>query len=84
MCLLGIFEIFGMVVKKLTAHDKYSFCNRENLLQPNQRHLSQKQKFSSRFFASHQQVKSNFERFEKKDDHDRLYISEMKNCERCG
>ena len=42
MCLVVIFEILGLFVKKLNVDDKYSLCNRDNFLQPIQMRLSKK------------------------------------------
>ena len=41
--LLGISQILGLLVNTLTSDDKYSPCNRDNLWQPIQIHLSNKQ-----------------------------------------
>ena len=48
---LVICEILGLLVNTLTAEDKYSACNGENLPQPIQMQLSKKQKTFSQFFA---------------------------------
>ena len=39
MSLLVIFKILGVFVNRLTADDKYSVLNIENLIQPIQIHL---------------------------------------------
>ena len=52
----------------MTADDKYSFLNRDNLTQQIRTQLSQKQKAFSRFFVSFSKSTLNFEIFPKKDD----------------
>ena len=52
----------------LTADDKYSLLNRENLTQPIGRELSQKQKAFSQCFLSFSKSRLNLEHFHKKDD----------------
>ena len=82
--LLVIYEILEMFVDTLTAGDKYSFRNSENLLQPNQMQLCKKQKILSQFFAAFLKFTSNSEHFEKEGDRHSLCISEIRNCERHG
>ena len=43
-------KIFGLFLNTLTADDKFSLLNRDNLLQHFQMQLSQKQKIFSEFF----------------------------------
>ena len=50
MSLLVICEILGHFVNSLTAGDKYTLRNNENLLQPIQMILSRKEKTFSEFF----------------------------------
>ena len=57
-----------MFVNTLTADDKYSPLNRDNLTQPIRTKLSQKQKAFSEFFGAFSKSTLNFEHFEKKDD----------------
>ena len=57
-----------MFVNTLTADDKYSPLNRDNLTQPIQTQLSQKQQAFSEFFLAFSKSTLNFEHFEKKDD----------------
>ena len=57
-----------MFVNTLTADDKYSLLNRDNLTQQNRTQLSQKQKAFSQFFLAFSKYTLNFEHFEKKDD----------------
>ena len=57
-----------MFVNTLTADDKYSLLNRDNLTQQNRTQLSQKQKTFSQFFLAFSKYTLNFEDFEKRDD----------------
>ena len=57
-----------MFVNTLTADDKYSVLNRDNLTQQNRTQLSQKQKAFSQFFLAFPKYTLNFEDFEKRDD----------------
>ena len=57
-----------MFVNTLTADDKYSVLNRDNLTQQNRTQLSQKQKAFSQFFLAFSKYTLNFEDFEKRDD----------------
>ena len=57
-----------MFVNTLTADDKYSLLNRENLTQQNRTQLSQKQKAFAQFFLAFSKYTLNFEDFEKRDD----------------
>ena len=52
----------------MTADDKYSLLNRDNLRQPIPTQLSQKQKASSQFFLAFSKYTLKFEHFQKKDD----------------
>ena len=66
MCLLIIYELLGLIVKRLTTNDEYSLCNSENLSQLIQMQLSKKQNTFSRFVASFLKSTSNFTYFGKK------------------
>ena len=57
-----------MFVNTLSADDKYSFLNRDNLTQPIQMQLSRKEKTFSEFFCAFLKSSLNFEHFQKKDD----------------
>ena len=48
--LLVIHKILRLFVNTLTVHDKHYFLNRDNLMQPIQMQLSQKQKIFLNFF----------------------------------
>ena len=57
-----------MFVNTLTADDKYSLLNRDNLTEQNRTQLSQKQKAFSQFFLAFSKYTLNFKDFEKRDD----------------
>ena len=57
-----------MFVNTLTADDKYSPLNRDNLTQPIRTQLSQKEQAFSEFFLAFSKSTLHFEHFEKKDD----------------
>ena len=52
----------------MTADDKYSLLNRDNLKQPIPTQLSQKQKAFGHFFVPFLKCTLNFEHFQKKND----------------
>ena len=58
----------------MTADDKYSLLNRDNLTQPIPTQLSQKQKAFFEFFLPFSKSTLNFEHFQKKDDPLSLFI----------
>ena len=57
-----------MFVNTLTADDKYSPLNRDNLTQPIRTKLSQKQEAFPEFFLAFSKSSLSFEYFQKKDD----------------
>ena len=57
-----------MFVNTLTADDKYSPLNRDNLTQDIRTKLSQKQEAFHEFFLEFSKSTLNFEHFQKKDD----------------
>ena len=57
-----------MFVNTLTADDKYSLLNRDNLRKPIRTTLSKKQKAFSELFLAFSKSTLNFEHFQKKDD----------------
>ena len=59
----------------MSAVDKCSLPNRDNLMQPIHLQLSQKPKSFSEFFSAFSKSKVNFEHFRKKDDAHSLLIS---------
>ena len=64
-------KILRMFVNILTSDDKCFLLNRDNLRQPIQMQLSQKQKIFSQFVAAILKSRLNFEHFLKKDDRHR-------------
>ena len=60
--------ILRLFFNTLSADDKYSLLNIDNLTQPIQILLSQKQKTFSQFFSAFLKSALNFEHFQKKDD----------------
>ena len=68
----------------MTAVDKCSLPNRDNLMQPIHMQLSQQLKIFSRFFSAYFKSKLNFEYFQKKDDAHHLLISKATACEKHG
>ena len=57
-----------LFVNTLSADDKYSFLNRDNLAQPIRTQLSQKQKPFDKFFLQLPKCALNLKHFQKKDD----------------
>ena len=57
-----------MVVHTLTADDKYSLLNKDNLTQLILTQLSQKRKAFAQLFIAFSKCALNFEHFQKKDD----------------
>ena len=78
------YEILRLFVNGLTADDKYSCSNMQNLPQQFQTLLSQKQKTFSRFFIAFLKCAWNLEHFQKKDEYPRLIISEIIDAETRG
>ena len=64
--MLVLCKILRLFVNTLTDEDKYSLLYRDNLTQPIQILLSQKQKTFSKFFSAFSKSKLNFEHFQKK------------------
>ena len=63
---LVIFKILGLFVNTLNADNKDSLLNRDNLTQPIQMKLFEKQKFFLLFFSSLLEFRLRLEHFEKK------------------
>ena len=78
------YEILRLFVNALTADDKYSGSNMQNLLQQFQTPLSQKQKIFSGFFIAFLKCACNLEHFQKKDEYPSLIISEIIEAEKRG
>ena len=77
-------EILRLFVNALTADDKYSDSNMQNLRQQFQTRLSQKQKAFSAFFIKFLKCALNLEHFQKKDEYPSLIISEIIDTEKRG
>ena len=73
-----------MFVHTLTADDKYSLLNRDNLTQPIRTKLSRKHKSFSEYFFAFSKSTLNFEHFQKKDDPHSCFISEITHSEKRG
>ena len=78
------YEILRLFVNALTADDKYSGSNMQNLLPQFQTALSQKQKTFSGFFIAFPKCAWNLEHFQKKDEYPSLIISEIIDAEKRG
>ena len=79
-----ICKILGLFVNLLTADNKYSVLNRENLLQEFQMQLSQKPKIFSEVFFEFFEFRFNFAHFEKKDDPQSWCIFKLTECQKRG
>ena len=75
--MLVIFKFLRLLVKTLTDDEKYSLLQRENLTQPIQILLSQKQKTFSQFFSKFSKSTLNFEHFQRKDHPHSRIISQI-------
>ena len=64
--MLVLCKILGLFVNTLSEDDKYCLLYRDNLTQPIQILLSQKQKTFSEFFSPFLKSTLNFEHFQKK------------------
>ena len=73
--MLVLCKMLKLFVNTLIADDKYSLLNRDNLTQPVQILLSQKEKSASHFFFAFLKSTLNFEHFQKKDDPHRKCVS---------
>ena len=82
MSLSVLYEILRLFVNALTADDKYSGSNMQNLLRQFHTPISQKQKTFSGFFIAFLECAWNLEHFQKKDEYRNLIISEIINAER--
>ena len=75
--MLVLCKILSLFVNTLTDDDKYSLLYRDNLMQPIQILLSQKQKTFSQFFSAFLKSTLNFEHSRKKDDPHSRCISQI-------
>ena len=82
--LLGICKILRLFVNTMSAVDKCSLPNTDNLMQPIHIQLSQKLKTFSQFFPGFSKSRLNFEHFQKKDEAHSLFICEATACEKRG
>ena len=71
------YEILRLFVNVLTADNKYSGSNMQNLQQHFQTQLSKKKKTFSWFFIAFLKWTWNLKLFEKKDEYPSLIISEV-------
>ena len=78
------YEILRLFVNALTADDKYSDSNMQNLRPQFQTPLSPKQQTFSEFFIAFLKCAWNLENFQKKDEYPNLIISEIIDAERRG
>ena len=72
-----LWKILRLFENTLTDNDKYSFLYRENLTQPIEILLSQKQNTFFDFFSAFLKSKLNFARFQKKDEPHTRCISQI-------
>ena len=75
--MLVLCKFLRLLVKTLTDDEKYSLLYRENLTQPIQILLSQKQTTFSQFFSAFLKSTLNFAHFQKKDDSHSRCISQI-------
>ena len=73
-----------MFVNTLTAHDKHYLLDRDNLTQPIQMQLSQKQKTFSEFFFAFLKSILNFKHLPKRHDTHSCCISRNHGSEKHG
>ena len=75
--MLVLWKFLRLLVKTLTDDEKYSLLYRENLTQPIQILLSQKEKTFSEFFSAFSKSTLNFEHFQKRDHPHSRIISQI-------
>ena len=73
-----------LFVNTMSAVDKCSLPNRDNLMKPIHMQLSQKLKNFSLFLSALSKSRLNFAYFQKKDDAHSLLIAEATACEKRG
>ena len=73
-----------LFVNTLTADDKYSLPNRDNLRQPIRMQLSQKQKSFYQLFLKFSKYALNLKYFQKKEDPQSLFLSEVTHSGKRG
>ena len=79
-----IYKVLIIFVNKLTADEKYSLLNTDNLTQPIQMQLSQKQKIYSEFVSAFLKSILKFEHFQKKHDPHSSCVSDITDSEKRG
>ena len=77
-----ISKILGLFVNTLTADEKYSHFNRENLLQHLEMQLSQKEKIFLDFLFAFSKLRFHFEHFQRKHDPHSSSFFELKDSEK--
>ena len=82
--LLVIWKSLRLFVNTMSAVDKCSLPNRDNLMQPIHMQLSEKLKIFSGFFNVFSKSRLSFEYFQKKEDVHTLFISEATAREKRG
>ena len=82
--LLVICKSLRLFVNTMSAVDKCSLRNTDNLMQPIHIQLSQKLKTFSQLFPAFPKSRLIFEHFQKKDEAHSLFISEATACEKRG
>ena len=75
--MLVLCKFLRLLVKALTDDEKYSLLYRENLTQPIEILLSQKQKAFSEFFSAFLKYTLNFQHFQKEDHPHSRCISQI-------
>ena len=78
------FKIVGFFVNTLTADDKYSSRNIQNLTQELQTAIYQKQKTSYRIFITYLKSRRSSDVFAQKDESPSFSIYEIIDAEKCG
>ena len=82
--LLVICNILRLFSNTSSADGRYSLLNTDDLTQPIQMRVSQRQRTFSRFFSAFLKSSLNFEHFEKKDDPHSWCISEITDSKKRG
>ena len=78
------FKIVGFFVNTLTADDKYSSRNIQNLTQELQTAIYQKQKAFYRIFITYLKSRKSSDVFAQKDESPSFSIYEIVDAEKCG
>ena len=75
--MLVLWKILWLFINTMADDDKYSLLYRDNLMQPIQILLSQKQKTFSEFFSAYLKYTLHFEHYRQKDDSHGRCISQI-------